>query len=161
MSINQKSVYAKGWNLKTSSKSVISSSPHFHCSSHWLYVIALYTKIPAVSKKDSRTDLIQFSITFWWMTRFLQLFYILYLKPKWPLFDWKGPCFGGLTFKNRGQLGSRYIIHIKMMLLLCMQTNGNYKIYTPELTNMTIAGKSAIFNRKYTFIHGGFSSQSC
>ena len=25
-----------------------------------------------------------------------------------PCFDWKGPCFGGLTFKNRGQLGSTW-----------------------------------------------------
>ena len=34
-----------------------------------------------------------------------------YLEPKWgPLF-WLEfrPCFGGLTFKNRGQLGSRYL----------------------------------------------------
>ena len=34
----------------------------------------------------------------------------IYLEPKWgPLF-WLEfrPCFGGLTFKNRGQLGSRY-----------------------------------------------------
>ncbi len=23
------------------------------------------------------------------------------------IFEWKGPCFGGLTFKNRGQMGSR------------------------------------------------------
>ena len=26
-----------------------------------------------------------------------------------PVLIIKGPCFGGLTFKNRGQLGSRYI----------------------------------------------------
>ena len=26
-----------------------------------------------------------------------------------PCFGWKRPCFGGLTFKNRGHLGSRYI----------------------------------------------------
>ena len=26
-----------------------------------------------------------------------------------PCFDWKRPCFGGLTFKNRGHLGSRYL----------------------------------------------------
>ena len=34
----------------------------------------------------------------------------IYLEPKWPLF-WMEfrPCFGGLTFKNKGQLGSRYI----------------------------------------------------
>ena len=25
-------------------------------------------------------------------------------------FDWTRPCFGGLTFKNRGHLGSRYVI---------------------------------------------------
>ena len=30
-------------------------------------------------------------------------------NPSDPCFDWKGPCFGGLTFKNRGHLGSRYI----------------------------------------------------
>ena len=28
-----------------------------------------------------------------------------------PCFAWKRPCFGGLTFKNRGQLGSRYSRH--------------------------------------------------
>ena len=34
----------------------------------------------------------------------------LYTKnPNDPCFDWKRPCFGGLTFKNRGHLGSRYI----------------------------------------------------
>ena len=30
-------------------------------------------------------------------------------NPNDPCFEWKGPSFGGLTFKNRGQLGSRYI----------------------------------------------------
>ena len=30
-------------------------------------------------------------------------------KPNHPCFYWKGPCFGGLTFKNRGRLGSKYI----------------------------------------------------
>ena len=32
------------------------------------------------------------------------------LEPKWPLFWLEfGPCFGGLTFKNRGHLSSRWI----------------------------------------------------
>ena len=39
----------------------------------------------------------------------------LYL-PTWnpndPGFDWKKPCFGGLTFKNRGHLGSAHRIHV-------------------------------------------------
>ena len=30
-------------------------------------------------------------------------------NPNDPCFDWKRPCFGGSTFKNRGHLGSRYI----------------------------------------------------
>ena len=30
-------------------------------------------------------------------------------NPNEPCFDWKRPCFGGLTFKNRGHLGSRYV----------------------------------------------------
>ena len=30
-------------------------------------------------------------------------------NPTDPCFDWKRPGFGGLTFKNRGHLGSRYI----------------------------------------------------
>ena len=30
-------------------------------------------------------------------------------NPNDPCFDWKRPCFGGLTFENRGHLGSRYI----------------------------------------------------
>ena len=28
-------------------------------------------------------------------------------NPNDPCFDWKRPCFGGLTFKNRGHWGSR------------------------------------------------------
>ena len=31
------------------------------------------------------------------------------LNPNDPCFDRKGPCFGGLTFKNRGHWGSRYV----------------------------------------------------
>ena len=30
-------------------------------------------------------------------------------NPNDPCFGWKRPCFGGLTLKNRGHLGSRYI----------------------------------------------------
>ena len=30
-------------------------------------------------------------------------------NPNGPCFDWKKPSFGGVTFKNRGHLGSRYI----------------------------------------------------
>ena len=37
------------------------------------------------------------------------LFIYIFLEPNDPCFDWKRPCFGGLTFKNRGHLGSRYI----------------------------------------------------
>ena len=33
-------------------------------------------------------------------------------NPNDPCFDWKGPCFGGLTFKNRGHLGCRYIYEL-------------------------------------------------
>ena len=42
---------------------------------------------------------------------YVYVYIYIYLEPKWgPLF-WLEfrPCFGGLTFKNRGQLGSRYI----------------------------------------------------
>ena len=35
----------------------------------------------------------------------------LYLEPNDPCFDWKRLCFGGLTFKNKGYLGSRYILY--------------------------------------------------
>ena len=35
--------------------------------------------------------------------------YIYTWNPNDPCFDWKGPCFGGLKPKNRGQIGSRYI----------------------------------------------------
>ena len=35
--------------------------------------------------------------------------YIYTWNPNDPCFDWKGPYFGGLIFKNRGQLGSMYI----------------------------------------------------
>ena len=33
-------------------------------------------------------------------------------NPTDPCFDWKRPCFGGLTFKNRGHLGSRFIMYV-------------------------------------------------
>ena len=33
-------------------------------------------------------------------------------NPNDPCFDWKGPCFGGLTFKSRGHWGSRYLYEI-------------------------------------------------
>ena len=34
----------------------------------------------------------------------------IYLQPfDDPCFDWKRPCLGELTFKNRGHLGSRYV----------------------------------------------------
>ena len=48
--------------------------------------------------------------------RNMYIYYIhLQVEPKWPLFWLKfGPCFGGLTFKNRGQLGSRYKSQKKM-----------------------------------------------
>ena len=37
---------------------------------------------------------------------FFRGYIYIYLEPKWPLFWWKfGPCFGGLTLKNRGQVG--------------------------------------------------------
>ena len=35
--------------------------------------------------------------------------YIYTWNPNDPCFDWRRPCFGGLTFKNRGHCGSRYI----------------------------------------------------
>ena len=41
-----------------------------------------------------------------------------------PCFDWKRPCFGGLTFKNRGHLGSRYIyIYIIYIYVPSRKTN--------------------------------------
>ena len=30
-------------------------------------------------------------------------------NPNDPCFGWKRPCFGGLTFKNKGHWGSRYV----------------------------------------------------
>ena len=35
--------------------------------------------------------------------------YLYTWNPNDPCFGWKRPCFGGLTFKNRGHLGFRYI----------------------------------------------------
>ena len=40
------------------------------------------------------------------------IIYICTWNPNDPCFDWKRPCFGGLTFKNRGHLGSRLYIYI-------------------------------------------------
>ena len=52
---------------------------------------------------------------------YIYLFIYIYLEPD-PCFGWKRPCFGGLTFKNRGHWGSRYIyifnIYIYTTLLL-------------------------------------------
>ena len=47
--------------------------------------------------------------------------YIYTWNPNDPCFDWKGPCFGGLKPKNRGQIGSRYI-YIYLSLFLTTQT---------------------------------------
>ena len=59
----------------------------------------------------------------WYMYQcsIMNMYYVYYIDIKYtwnpnnPCFDWKRPCFGGLTFKNRGHLGSRYIyiyVHI-------------------------------------------------
>ena len=52
-----------------------------------------------------------------------------YPEPKWPLFSLEfRPCFGGLTFKNRSHLGSRY--------------NSNYKI-NHSFMDRQIPGKNS------------------
>ena len=47
---------------------------------------------------------------------YIYIYYCTYTytwNPNDPCFDWKRPCFGGMTFKNRGRLGSRHMyIHI-------------------------------------------------
>ena len=46
-----------------------------------------------------------------WIYIYIIYIYHIYIytwNPNDPCFGWKRPCFGGLTFKNRGQLGSRY-----------------------------------------------------
>ena len=49
-------------------------------------------------------------------------------NPNAPCFGWKRPCFGGLTFKNRGHWGSRlvlvsiYVDESFFLLLLCPNT---------------------------------------
>ena len=41
------------------------------------------------------------------LVKLYNILYILYTwNPNDPCFDWKRPCFGGLTFENRGHLGS-------------------------------------------------------
>ncbi len=47
----------------------------------------------------------------WWkcMAQNDEYIYIYTWNPNDPCFGWKRPCFGGLTFKNRGHLGSRYM----------------------------------------------------
>ena len=43
-------------------------------------------------------------------------------NPTDPCFDWKRPCFGGLTFKNRGHLGSIYIyIYIRLQAEILLE----------------------------------------
>ena len=51
-------------------------------------------------------------------------------NPNDPCFDWKRPCFGGLTFKNRGHLGSRYIYIYYIYTI--------YYIYIPQSSSIYI-----------------------
>ena len=46
-------------------------------------------------------------------------------NPNDPCFDWKRPCFVGLTFKNRGHLGSR-------CLLECSPKTNIYNFFTDK-----------------------------
>ncbi len=48
------------------------------------------------------------------------LFYLSFLDPS---FAWKKPCFEGLTFKNRGHWGSRYIL--SYICLICTSSSFN------------------------------------
>ena len=46
-------------------------------------------------------------------------------------FDWKRPCFGGLTFKNRGHLGSRYTyIRIRSIHIQHVYANASARTHT-------------------------------
>ena len=50
-------------------------------------------------------DLRGYELRFIWKTCLRYPFQSFTWNPNDPCFDWKRPCFGGLTFKNRGQLG--------------------------------------------------------
>ena len=54
----------------------------------------------------------------WWPPK--KDIYMYTWNPNDPCFDWKRPCVGGLTFKNRGHLGSRYI---KICTHTCMMSH--------------------------------------
>ena len=56
-------------------------------------------------------------------------------NPNDPCFDWKGPCFGGLTFKNRGHLGSRYMntlnrSNLKQVSHMCLRYRFNIRVFS-------------------------------
>ena len=60
-----------------------------------------------VAAKVDASDAILMPYKIWAKTYVLDI----YLEPKWGPLCWLkfGPCFWGLTFENRGHLGSRYI----------------------------------------------------
>ena len=50
--------------------------------------------------------------------QFVFTYHIYTWNPNDPCFDWKGPCFGGLKPKNRGQIGSRYILWENLLTMI-------------------------------------------
>ena len=63
-------------------------------------------------------------------------------------FDWKRPCFGGLTFKNRGHLCSSYIFCIYIYLVE-LYSNLTHFVETP-----TLVAKSGFGKWDPGFFHG-------
>ena len=55
-------------------------------------------------------------------------------NPNDPSFDWKKPCFGGVKAKNRGQTGSRYILHTLRInaIILLWGWNWDHQTYSRE-----------------------------
>ena len=58
-------------------------------------------------------------------------------NPNDPCFDWKRPCFGGLTFKNRGHLGSSYTLgcefpHLHLPRLQASWVEEHPNVYLPS-----------------------------
>ena len=84
----------------------------------------------------------------WWPPK--KDIYMYTWNPNDHCFDWKRPCFGGLTFKHRGHLGSRYIKNMHTYTYDVTYIRG----YDPQFTILysTIAMESPPFIDLYSCI---------
>ena len=75
----------------------------------WPRRVAIVTSLVSTDFSGSCTKVVDLQKMHQWLFKLFFIHPIYTWNPNDPCFDWKRPCFGGLTFKNRGHLGSRYI----------------------------------------------------